>query len=105
MFAHTKAACPCVRETVDVCRKAVGAGASWITVHGRTPRQRCQPVNVDAIRTVAQSLQVPVVANGDVTSVAIAASVRRQTGVTGAQLCLPRPGRGGLYVLLLFLMF
>jgi len=70
-------------ETVDICRRAVQAGVSWITVHGRTPAQRCQPVNIDAIRVIAQSVRVPVIANGDVRSVSIADDVRRQTGVTG----------------------
>jgi len=86
--SRTKRLCDiCVSNTVDLCRKAVSAGVSWITVHGRTPSQRCQPVNVDAIRVIAGSVQVPVVANGDVKSVASADDIRRQTGVTGKQLC------------------
>lgn len=31
------------------------AGVSWITVHGRTVRQRGEPANWDAIRLVLNS--------------------------------------------------
>jgi tRNA-dihydrouridine synthase 4 len=70
-------------ETVDLCRKAVHAGVSWITVHGRTPSQRSQPVNTDAIKLLADTLHVPVVANGDIKSVKDAALIQQQTGVSG----------------------
>lgn len=56
------------RETVELCRRAEAMGASWITVHGRTPLQRTEPVNSEAIRLIADSVSLPVVANGDVTT-------------------------------------
>lgn len=56
------------RETVELCRRAEAMGASWITIHGRTPQQRTEPVNTEAIRLIADSLSLPVVANGDVTT-------------------------------------
>ena len=31
------------------------AGCAWIAVHGRTTKQRAEPCNVDAIRTVRAS--------------------------------------------------
>ena len=37
-----------------VCRRMEAAGASFITVHGRTREQRGQPVNLEAIRTIKQ---------------------------------------------------
>ena len=43
-----------LRETVDLCRKAESAGASWIAVHGRTTEQRHQPVNYEAIKLVSE---------------------------------------------------
>jgi len=62
------------------------AGVSWISVHGRTRKQHHQPVNLDAISTVKQSLTIPVVANGDIKSVLDVESVHKQTSVNGISL-------------------
>ena len=56
---------------------------SFITVHGRTKDQRCEPVNLEAIRTLRQSLDVPVVANGDIRSLADVDRVADATGCHG----------------------
>ncbi len=72
-----------IHETIELARRAERAGAAWITVHGRTPRERCQPVNYPAIALVKSSLSIPVVANGDITSNAIAEKVWEITGVNG----------------------
>ncbi|KAG8002064.1 tRNA-dihydrouridine(20a/20b) synthase [NAD(P)+]-like, partial [Nibea albiflora] len=55
-----------LRQTVDLCQKAESAGVSWITVHGRTSEERHQPVHYDAIKTIKDSVSVPVIANGDI---------------------------------------
>ena len=70
-----------LRRTVSLCRQLEAAGASFITVHGRTAAQRGQPVDLAAIRTIKQSLICPVLANGDVKS---AADVERTVAETGA---------------------
>ncbi|KAG8439921.1 hypothetical protein GDO86_005911 [Hymenochirus boettgeri] len=57
-----------ITRTVDLCRKAEAAGVSWITVHGRTHEERNNPVHYDAIKTIKESLSLPVVANGDIKS-------------------------------------
>ncbi|XP_013399266.1 tRNA-dihydrouridine(20a/20b) synthase [NAD(P)+]-like [Lingula anatina] len=72
-----------LRETVDLCQKAEKAGVSWIAVHGRTVDQRCEPVNVEALRLVKDSLTVPVIANGDIRSVEDAKRIQEVTGVDG----------------------
>lgn len=72
-----------LKETVDLCRKVEAAGASWITVHGRTTEQRGQPVNLEAIRLIKDSVHIPVIANGDIRSLAEAEDVRRWTGING----------------------
>ena len=73
----------CFSDTVDLCQKAVAAGVSWITVHGRTPAQRTQPVDYEAIRLLTDTLDVPVIANGDIQSLMDAEAVHDKTGVNG----------------------
>ncbi|XP_014663869.1 PREDICTED: tRNA-dihydrouridine(20a/20b) synthase [NAD(P)+]-like isoform X3 [Priapulus caudatus] len=74
--------CP-QKQTVDLCRKAEHAGVSFITIHGRTPAQRREPPDFEAIRIVKSSLRIPVVANGDVHTLEAAAAVEEQTGADG----------------------
>jgi len=72
-----------IRRTVDLCRQVQSAGVSFISVHGRTRTQRGEPVNLQAIKTIQESLDVPLVANGDVKSLDDIANVREKTGVQG----------------------
>ncbi|XP_059169138.1 tRNA-dihydrouridine(20a/20b) synthase [NAD(P)+]-like [Physella acuta] len=75
---------PDIRETVDMCQKVEKMGVSFISVHGRTKDQRCQPVDLEAVRTIKESVVVPVVANGDIRSLDDANRVHFNTGVDGA---------------------
>jgi tRNA-dihydrouridine synthase 4 len=43
---------PDLKKTVQLVQTAEHVGVAWITVHGRTPAQRGQPANYDAIRLV-----------------------------------------------------
>lgn len=72
-----------LRQTVDLCQKAESAGVSWITVHGRTAEERHQPVHYDAIKTIKDSVSVPVIANGDIKYLRDVQSTYQLTGVDG----------------------
>lgn len=72
-----------IRETVEFCKRAEKAGASWISVHGRTKVQRNEPVNFDAIKIVKENLSIPVVGNGDVFHLRDAHTFQRCTAVNG----------------------
>ncbi|MED6287922.1 hypothetical protein CHARACLAT_021306 [Characodon lateralis] len=72
-----------LRRTVDLCQKAESAGVSWITVHGRTTEDRHQPVHYDAIKTIKDSVSVPVIANGDIKYLRDVESTHQLTGVDG----------------------
>lgn len=71
------------RKTVQLCQQAEKAGVAWITVHGRTTKQRGEPANWDTIRLVKESLSIPVVANGDVKCESDIRNVHQVTGVNG----------------------
>lgn len=70
-------------KTVEMCRQAEHAGVSFLSVHGRTPKQRKDPVNYEAIKIIKDSVGIPVVANGDIKSEADVRNVVDITGVDG----------------------
>ena len=73
---------PC-RKTVEFCRQVESAGASFISVHGRTKQQRCEPVNTEAVRIINDSVRVPVIHNGDITSLQSMNDIVEKTGEIG----------------------
>eukprot|EP01104_Vermistella_antarctica_P012534 TRINITY_DN3653_c0_g1_i1.p1 TRINITY_DN3653_c0_g1~~TRINITY_DN3653_c0_g1_i1.p1 ORF type:complete len:346 (-),score=32.68 TRINITY_DN3653_c0_g1_i1:21-1058(-) len=75
---------PDISHTIELCRQAEKAGVAWISVHGRTVRQRSgTPADWNAIKQIVDSVGVPVVANGDVFSLEDAMSCQEKTGVSG----------------------
>ena len=71
------------KKTIELCRQVEKAGVHYISVHGRTKSQRSSPVNLEAIKNIKQSVQVPVVANGDIKSLEDVKSVKEATNVDG----------------------
>lgn len=56
-------------NAVEVAKICEQAGASAITVHGRTRQQYYKPpVDYEIIKSVKQSVNIPVIANGDIDS-------------------------------------
>jgi tRNA-dihydrouridine synthase len=80
------------RNAVDVALACEAAGAVGVTVHGRT-RQQFYKGTADwrAVAPVKQALRIPVIVNGDITSLDTTREALAQSGADGVML-----GRGVL---------
>jgi tRNA-dihydrouridine synthase 4 len=73
-----------LRETVDFVKTMETAGVDFITIHGRlrsTPSSK--PVDMEAIKLVAEHISVPTISNGDVFTLADAKRHAAELGVDG----------------------
>jgi tRNA-dihydrouridine synthase B len=78
---------PQERNAISIARLAEDAGVQLLTVHGRT--RACKfagDVDYDAIAEVVGAVSIPVIANGDIDSVAKAKSVFQTTGASGIMI-------------------
>ncbi len=73
--------------------KAVGeSGVDFMSVHGRTRAGAYKaPVDYDAIATIRENVNIPVIANGDITSYEKAVEVKKITGCNSLMI-----GRGAI---------
>lgn len=68
-------------NAVELAKMCEQAGASAITVHGRTKVQMyAPPVNKNIIKLVKEAVSIPVIGNGDITDGISAAKMLEETG-------------------------
>lgn len=79
-------------NAVEVAQKIEAAGASAITVHGRTRSQFYSgKADLDWIKRVKEAVSIPVIGNGDIIDIASAKHMLEYTGVDAIAI-----GRGAL---------
>jgi len=77
---------------IDIAKAVEDAGADFIAVHGRTKKGAYKaPVDYDAIAKMKEAVNIPVIANGDITDLQKAKLVLEQTNADGIMI-----GRGAV---------
>ncbi len=80
------------KNVIECALAAEAGGASFLTVHGRTRTQMYSGVaDWESIKNVKRALQIPVIANGDVTCGERALAILETTGADGLMV-----GRGAI---------
>jgi tRNA-dihydrouridine synthase B len=80
------------KNHVDIAKVCEDNGADFIAVHGRTKAGRYKAeVDYNAIKEIKESISIPVIANGDITTPQKAKWVLEHTGVNGVMI-----GRGAV---------
>jgi len=76
----------------DIAKAVEGSGVDFMSVHGRTRAGAYKaPVDYEAIATIKQNVNIPVLANGDITSYEKAMEVKKITGCNSIMI-----GRGAI---------
>jgi tRNA-dihydrouridine synthase B len=84
-------------NAVELAKISETAGAAAVAVHGRTRQQFYKgSADWDIIREVAESVNIPVIANGDIFTVEDAAAVFKETNCSG--IMIGRAAQGNPWV-------
>lgn len=84
-------------NAVSFARRMEEAGASLVTIHGRTRDQYYSgAADWDIIRQVKESLSIPVIGNGDIFSAGDALAMKEKTGCDG--IMVARGARGNPWI-------
>ncbi|WP_244504689.1 tRNA dihydrouridine synthase DusB [Jannaschia faecimaris] len=82
------------RDTAALARRAADAGVRMLTIHGRT---RCQfykgRADWDAIAPIVDAVEIPVLANGDISDLATACAALFRSGAAGVMVGRGMQGR------------
>ena len=86
------------KNAVECAKAAEAAGAAIIAVHGRTRAQMYSGLaDREIIKNVKNSVQIPVIANGDIYTAADALAMKNETGADGLMIARGAVGNPFLF--------
>jgi len=90
--------CPQSRNGVQIARLAEQMGVQMLSVHGRTRQCRfLGDAEYDTIAAIKQAIDIPVIANGDITSARQAVEVIKHTDADGVMIGRAAQGRPWIF--------
>lgn len=75
-----------IKSTINLCRQLESLNVTFITVHGRTAREKTNPdfpVDFNAVAEIKKSLSIPLIFNGDVMKLSDAERFHEATNCDG----------------------
>lgn len=83
-----------IRKTIMLCQTLEKTGASFLTIHARTPEMRNEPIELDNLKLLRDCVRLPLIANGDAKDLESAETLFRESrceGVMSARGILSNP--------------
>ncbi|XP_030747739.1 tRNA-dihydrouridine(20a/20b) synthase [NAD(P)+]-like [Sitophilus oryzae] len=75
-----------LKRSVEIARQLEHSGVSFLTIHSRYPEDNCGPINQEALKNICESVQVPVVGNGGLTTLEECYELKTKTGIKGVMV-------------------
>lgn len=72
-----------LKEAVNICQTIEKAGASFLTIHARTPEMRNEPIDLEGLKILRDSVRIPVIANGAVKTLDDALHLKAESRCNG----------------------
>lgn len=72
-----------IKDAVQICQTIEKAGASFLTIHARTPEMRNEPIDLESLKLLRDSVKIPVIANGAVKTLEDALLLQQKSGCNG----------------------
>lgn len=75
-----------IKRTIELCKIIEKVGASFLTVHARTPEMRNEPIDLESLKLVKSCVQLPVIANGSVKTLEQAEKLYEESRCNGVMV-------------------